>query len=52
MWGEKRKDTKGVIRSRKTIKDGVYNGKKRKDKKIHRNQRLSNQNSTNKNVVI
>jgi hypothetical protein len=33
MWGEKRKDTKGVIRSRKTIKDGVYNGKKEKGQK-------------------
>jgi hypothetical protein len=26
-------DTKGVIRSRKTIKDGVYNGKKEKGQK-------------------
>jgi len=35
MWHEKRKDTKGVIRSRKTIKDGLYNGQKKKDKRTN-----------------
>ena len=35
MWREKRKDTKGVSRSRKTIKDGLYNGQKRKDKRTN-----------------
>ena len=35
MWREKTKDTIGIIRSRKAIKDGLYNSQKRKDKRTH-----------------
>jgi hypothetical protein len=43
MWCEKRKDTKGVIRSRKTIKDGLYNSQKRKDKRTNNDLQYTTQ---------